>query len=366
VNKPIGTLAIALFSSAILSACALPVHEIKLPPGFEINLYATGVDGARAMALGDGGTVFVGTYKTGKVYAVAPPCNGQPARVTVIAQELQDPHGVAYRDGALYVAERSRILRFDTIEQNLERPPPPVIVYDQLPRYAHHGLRTIHFGPDGMLYVPIGAPCNICLPEVDRYAVLTRLDLASGKQHVFARGIRNTVGYDWHPETQELWFTDNGRDLLGNETPPDELNYAPRPGMHFGYPYCHAGELSDPEFGLRHPCTEFIPPVQKLGPHVAALGMRFYTGDQFPPEYRRRIFIAEHGSWNRSPKSGYRITMVTLRDSEPTKYESFAEGWLSGNSVWGRPVDVLVGTDGSLLVSDDKNGVLYRIAYRGR
>jgi glucose/arabinose dehydrogenase len=342
----------------------LPVQDIRLPPGFEISVYASGMPEARALALGDGGTLFLGS-KTDKVYAVSPATGAASPAVRVIAQGLQAPHGVAFRDGALYVAERTRILRFDDIERRLADPPLPAVVYDGLPKYAHHGLRTIHFGPDGMLYVPVGAPCNICLPEPE-YAVITRIDLAANppKREVFARGVRNTVGYDWHPETNELWFTDNGRDLLGNDAPPDELNHAPRPLLDFGYPHCHGGDLPDPEFGLRRPCSEFTAPAQKLMPHAAALGMRFYTGNQFPAEYRNRIFIAEHGSWNRKPPTGYRITMVTLRDNQPVRYEVFADGWLQGTSAWGRPVDVVVARDGALLVSDDKAGVVYRIAFK--
>jgi glucose/arabinose dehydrogenase len=235
-----------------------------------------------------------------------------------------------------------------------------VVVYGGYPKETHHGWRVIRFGPDGMLYVAVGAPCNVC----ERYGIITRFKLGAPPE-VFARGVRNSVGYDWHPQTGELWFTDNGRDMLGDDVPPDELNHAPRAGMHFGFPYCHGGNISDPQFGRRRACNEFTPPAQQLAPHAAALGMRFYTGQQFPAEYRNRIFIAEHGSWNRSAKIGYRIMMVTLRDNKPVKYEVFAEGWLQGDSAWGRPVDVVVAPDGALLVSDDKAGVIYRISYRG-
>jgi len=355
---------IALLLTSI-SACTFMhgarLDKISLPAGFSISMYKDNVPNARTLAFGEKGTLFVGTYKAGKVYAIPEP-NGHQGDVLVIAEGLQNPHGVAFRNGSLYVAERGRILRFDDIENHLTRPLAPTVVYDLGLKYAHHGLRVMHFGPDGKLYVSIGVPCNICMPEADRYGVIIRID-GSGKAEVFARGIRNSVGYDWHPQTHELWFTDNGRDLLGNDAPPDELNHAPVAGMHFGYPYCHAGELSDPVFGLRNPCSEFKGPVQRLGPHVAALGMRFYTGHQFPASYRNRVFIAEHGSWNRSPKLGYRITMVTLAGNEAVKYEPFAEGWLQGNSAWGRPADVIVAPDGALLVSDDKLGAIYRISY---
>ncbi len=337
------------------------LDRISLPAGFSISMYEDDVPGARTLAFGDKGTLFVGTYKEGKVYAI-PARSGDKGDVLVIAEGLQNPHGVAFRDGSLYVAERGRILRFDDMENRLTRPPAPRVIYDLDLKYAHHGLRVMHFGPDGKLYVSIGVPCNICMPEADRYGIIIRID-SNGKAEVFARGIRNSVGYDWHPDTHELWFTDNGRDLLGDDAPPDELNHAPVAGMHFGYPYCHAGELPDPVFGLRNPCSEFTGPAQRLGPHVAALGMRFYTGHQFPVSYQNRIFIAEHGSWNRSSKLGYRVSMVTLAGNEAVKYEPFAEGWLQGNSAWGRPVDVIVAPDGALMVSDDKSGAIYRISY---
>jgi glucose/arabinose dehydrogenase len=344
----------------------MQLDRITLPTGFSIALYEDNVPGARTLVFGDKGTLFVGTDKEGKIYAVPAHLGAKDGEgnVFVIAEGLQNPHGIAFRDGALYVAERSRILRFDDIENRLDRPPAPAVVHELGLKYAHHGLRVIHFGPDGKLYVSIGVPCNICMPELDRYGVIIRLN-GKGKSEVFARGIRNSVGYDWHPKTHELWFTDNGRDLLGNDVPPDELNHAPSAGMHFGYPYCHAGELPDPVFGLRSHCNDFAAPAQNLGPHVAALGMRFYTGQQFPASYRNRIFIAEHGSWNRSPKSGYKITTVTLAGNRAVNYEPFAEGWLQGNSAWGRPVDVIVAPDGSLLVSDDERGAIYRISYRG-
>ncbi len=284
----------------------------------------------------------------------------------VIASGLREPAGVAFRDGALYVSAVSRILRFDDIERRLSDPPPPIVVSDRFPTDGHHGRKFIAFGPDGKLYVPVGAPCNICEPDPDRYANIMRMNRDGSALEVYARGVRNTVGFDWDPRTKELWFTDNGRDRLGDDLPPDELNHAPGAGVHFGYPYCHGGTLPDPEFGAGRPCSEFRPPAQNLGPHVAALGMRFYTGTQFPAAYRNRIFIAEHGSWNRSRKIGYRVTMVTLDGNNAVRYEPFAEGWLQGESAWGRPADVLVAPDGSLLVSDDHAGAIYRIRYAGQ
>jgi glucose/arabinose dehydrogenase len=280
-----------------------------------------------------------------------------------VARELDTPNGVAVREGALYVAEISRILRYDAIEDRLRNPPPPVVVTDALPQDRHHGWKFIAFGPDGRLYVPIGAPCNICEREDPRYASITRMNPDGSGFEVYARGVRNTVGFDWHPQTKELWFTDNGRDLMGDDVPPDELNRAPTPGLHFGYPHCHGSAIPDPEFAKGRPCAQFTAPVRTLGAHVAALGMRFYRGGMFPAEYRGDVFVAEHGSWNRSRKVGYRVMRARLDGSTARSYEPFASGWLKGEEEWGRPVDVLEMPDGALLVSDDKAGAVYRITY---
>ncbi len=342
----------------------LPLERIKLPPGFEISVFAGGVPDARALALGKGSVLFVGT-RADRVYAVRYR-EAKAVQVITLASGLRVPNGVALRDGALYVAEVNRILRFDDIEAQLDARPKSVVVTDRYPRETHHGLKFIRFGPDGRLYVPVGAPCNICDPDPARYALISRIQPDGSGYEVFAHGVRNSVGFDWDPRTKELWFTDNGRDLLGDDLPSDELNHAPKPEMHFGYPYCHQGDIPDPEFGRKRSCSEFSPPAVKLGPHVAALGMRFYTGNQFPAEYRNNIFIAEHGSWNRSKKIGYRVARVVVEGGRVSKHEIFAEGWLQGESAWGRPVDLEVMPDGSLLVSDDHAGVIYRIAYRGR
>jgi glucose/arabinose dehydrogenase len=358
-----GALAAFLAIGTAASAQGLPVEKIRLPPGFEISVFADNVPNARAMSLGDRGTLFVGSMHAGNVYAIKVRDNKAVETLTV-ASGLNMPVGVAFRSGALYVSDVSRILRYDNIEANLAAPPHPVIVSDRFPTETHHGWKFIAFGPDGMLYVPVGAPCNICDPDSDRYANLMRLKADGSGLEVFARGIRNSVGFDWHPESKELWFTDNGRDRMGDDMPGDELNHAPRFGMHFGYPYCHQGDLPDPEFGARRRCAEFTPPVVNLGPHVAALGMRFYTGKMFPAEYHNNIFIAEHGSWNRSEKIGYRVVRVVLSGNKAVKHEVFAEGWLRGQSAWGRPVDVLIMPDGALLVSDDRGGAIYRIRYR--
>jgi glucose/arabinose dehydrogenase len=361
-----------LFLMTVLCAIApwpvqakdLPLDLIKLPPGFKIEIFAADVPEARSMALSPKGILFVGTREQGKLYAIVDDDHDFKAdKVYTIAQGLMMPNGVAFRGTSLYVAEIGRILRFDNIEDNLGHPPEPAVITEQLPKDVSHGWKYLQFGPDGLLYVPVGAPCNICEPP-DPYAAILRMQPNGDEIEVFARGIRNTVGFDWDPRTKELWFTDNGRDLLGDEIPPDELNHAPKPGMHFGYPYCHGENISDPQFGQNHACSEFTPAARELGPHVASLGMKFYTGAMFPAEYRNQIFIAEHGSWNRAHKIGYRISLVEVKDNKAAGYQTFAEGWKQGEDVWGRPVDVLVMPDGSLLVSDDYAGVIYRISYR--
>jgi glucose/arabinose dehydrogenase len=341
------------------------LDKIKLPPGFAITVYADHVPNARGMTLGRNGTLFVGSRDKGEVYAVVDKDGDQRAdTVLTIASDLRMPVGVAYRNGSLYVSAVDRILRFDQIEERLTKPPPPVVVTDSFPNERSHGWKFIAFGPDEKLYVPVGAPCNICEPDPDRYALIARVNPDGSGYEVVARGVRNSVGFDWDPQTKDLWFTDNGRDYLGDNQPPDELNHAPKPGLHFGYPYCHGGTIADPEYGNKHACREFTPPAVALGPHVASLGMRFYTGTMFPPEYRNQIFIAEHGSWNRSEKIGYRITLVSRDEQGHLRYSVFAKGWLHGQTAWGRPVDVLVMPDGALLVSDDSAGVIYRISYR--
>ncbi len=343
---------------------ALPIHRIKLPPGFKLDLFARNVPNARSMTLSPNGTLFVGTREKGRVYAVLDHNeDNQAEELITISRGLNMPNGVAFRNGSLFVAEVSRVLRFDEIETRLHDPPAPVVVYDGFPRDKHHGWKFIRFGPDGMLYIPVGAPCNVCEKDDERYATITRMKPDGRGLDIFAHGVRNSVGFDWHPKTKELWFTDNGRDWLGDDLPPDELNHAPRKGLNFGFPYCHGKNIPDPKFGDKRQCREFVPPAMELGPHVAALGMRFYTGKMFPHEYRNQIFIAEHGSWNRSTPIGYRIMLVRIENSRTVKYEVFAEGWLQGVRAWGRPVDVLVLPDGALLVSDDRANAIYRISY---
>lgn len=356
-------LLIFTFCATTVTGQDIPLERIQLPPGFRISVFARNVPGARSMALSPKGTLFVGTRRAGRVYAIRDDDrDGKADRVRVIASDLNWPNGVAFRKGSLYVAEINRILRFDGIESRLDRPPKPVVVNDRLPSDVHHGWKFIRFGPDGRLYVPVGAPCNICEPKKP-YASILRFSPSGNRWEVFASGVRNSVGFDWHPVTKELWFTDNGRDRLGDNRPPDELNHAPRQGMHFGYPYCHGKALPDPEYGTGRDCLKFTPPAKELGPHVASLGMRFYTGAMFPGKYRNQIFIAEHGSWNRTDPIGYRVTLVRLKGGRAISYETFAKGWLREGRGWGRPVDIQQMPDGSILVSDDRMGAIYRIAY---
>jgi len=351
-------------SIAGAAQAAPPLDRIKLPPGFSIDVFATEVTDARSLALGSRGTVFVGTRSEGDVYALVDENkDGKAERRYTIASGLNSPNGVAFRDGALYVAEINRILRYDRIESSLDSPPRPVVVSDRFPRDRHHGWKFIAFGPDGKLYIPVGAPCNICEPDPDRYANIMRMNSDGSGLEVFARGIRNSVGFDWHPVTGELWFNDHGRDWLGDDLPADELNHAPKAGMHFGYPYCHQGDTPDPDYGGRRNCSEFAPPALKQGGHVAPDGLRFYTGGMFPPEYRNRIFIAQHGSWNRTRKSGYRVISVALKENRVDRVEVFAEGWMRNEQALGRPVDLLVMPDGSLLISDDQADAIYRVTY---
>jgi len=346
----------------------LPLNLIELPPGFEINIYSDQVPGARSIAQGEDGTIYIGTRRNGVVYALKDlDGNHHAETVQIIARDLNSPNGVAVYNGALYVAEINRITRYDDIAAQLASGSMPVgrVIYDDYPNDGHHGWKFIRFGLDGKLYIPQGVPCNICA-EDERYGYISRINPDGGGFEVVARGVRNSVGFDFHPQTGELWFTDNGRDWLGDDLPPDELNYAPTTGMHFGFPYCHAGLYVDDEFGFPGACQQYTPPVQPLGPHVAALGMRFYTGQMFPPEYAQQIFIAEHGSWNRSVPIGYRVSLVRLDGNNPYHYETFASGWLQGFEAWGRPVDVHVMPDGALLVSDDLAGAVYRISYVGQ
>jgi glucose/arabinose dehydrogenase len=344
----------------------LPLDKIKLPAGFSIAVFAE-VENARSLAISPTGIIYVGNRDGDKVYAVSDTDGDYKAdRKWVIASGLKSPNGVAFKDGDLYVAEISRILKFPAIESKLASPGEPVVINDSYPAEGHHGWKYIAFGPDGKLYVPVGAPCNICESKEDIFASITRINADGTGREIYARGIRNSVGFTWHPQTKELWFTDNGRDMMGNDIPNCELNVASKPGMHFGYPYCHEGSVKDPQFGGKRDCKEFTPPVQKLGPHVAPLGLKFYTGNMFPDAYRNQIFVAKHGSWNRDQKIGYNLSLVKINNNKSVGHETFASGWLDDatQKVWGRPVDVLELKDGSLLVSDDYANVIYRISYK--
>ncbi len=349
---------LALLAAGMCSSASLAHDDIELPPGFVIEKYAT-VPNARSLALGDDGTVFVSNRRGRSIYAVV--AEGGERRTIELADGLRTPNGIAFHKGDLYVAEIDRVLRYRAIESNLYDVPEAEVLDIELPSKSAHGWRYIGFGPDDKLYISIGAPCNIC--NEAGFAGIVRMNADGSERETYAEGVRNSVGFTWHPETGELWFTDNGRDMLGDDLPPDELNHASVAGQHFGYPYCHGGDLADPEYGQGMSCKDYRPPAHKLGPHVAALGVKFYTGERFPEKYRGQLFIAEHGSWNRSRKTGYRITMVGLEDGEAVSYEPFASGWLQGESVSGRPVDLLVIADGSLLVSDDYSDTIYRISY---
>lgn len=343
----------------------IDLDQIKLPDGFQISVYASDVKNARQMARSPEGVLYVGTRTAGNVYALVDDDNDYKIdRQYTLATGLNMPNGVAFRNGDLYVAEIGRILRFDNIEDHLEAPPSPTVVTDAYPDKAHHGWKYIAFGPDGKLYIPVGAPCNLCEPTDSIFSTLTRINASGSNLEIVAKGIRNTVGFDWHPKTKTLFFTDNGRDWMGDDTPPDELNKITHEGQHFGYPYCHGGDIKDPKFGEGKDCGNYEAPVQNLGPHVAALGMKFLEGDMFPEKYRNTAFIAEHGSWNRTTPIGYRISMVPLDENHHSAgYEIFAEGWLAGSVKMGRPVDILELPDGSILVSDDHADVIYRITY---
>ena len=346
----------------------LPLEKIKLPAGFRIEVFAE-VDNARSLALSPSGTVYVGNRNGDKVYAVRDTDGDFKAdKKWVIASGLNSPNGVAFKDGDLYVAEISRILKFEDVEKDPGNPPQPVVITDDYPTETHHGWKYIAFGPDGKLYVPVGAPCNICESDDDIFASITTINADGTGRQIYAEGVRNTVGFTWHPETKELWFTDNGRDMMGDNVPDCELNRAPRAGLHFGYPYCHAGTVKDPEFGGKRSCSEFVQPVAKLGPHVAPLGLKFYTGDMFPGSYRNEIFVARHGSWNRSKKIGYDVALVRVEANKSEGIDVFATGWLDDETqkAWGRPVDVAIMADGSMLISDDTANVLYRISYDGQ
>ncbi|TAN69629.1 MAG: sorbosone dehydrogenase family protein [Methylobacter sp.] len=343
------------------------LKQLHLPTGFTVSIFADNLPNARSLALGDNGIVFVGTGSESSVYAVQDNnSDGIADARYVIANHLYMPNGVAYQDGSLYVAEVNRIIRFDHITQQLDNPPKPVVIYDQFPSDQHHGWKYLRFGPDNKLYTSVGAPCNICEPEKAIYSSLTRLNADGTGFEILARGIRSSVGFDWQPETGTLFFSDNGRDYLGDDLPPDELNQWTATGEHFGFPYCHGGDIPDPELASGKKCRQFTAPAWKFKAHIAPLGLHFYRGKQFPGEFKNQLFVAEHGSWNRSDPQGYRIALIKFNQGKPVSEQVFIDGWLTKEGkVLGRPVDVLEMPNGSLLISDDKLGVIYKVEYKG-
>ena len=335
---------------------------IKLPPGFKIAVWADSVPQARQMAWGDKGTLFVGTFDKGTVHSVSGP-DGQKV-VKPFITGLRMPTGVAFQDGALYVVDIDKLYRYDNPEANLDKAPEGKVVYDDFPPYVPHGWKYLVPDGKGWFYIPVGVPCNICLPPAST-GHYRRVDPKTGAAEIVALGVRNSVGGAVDPRTGQLWFTDNGRDWISDDMPSDEVNRVSKIGEHFGYPYCHQGDFADPKYGSERQCSEFTPPVYKQGPHIAGLGMKFYTGDMFPPEYKNGIFIAQHGSWNRAKKLGYRVLFLSVDpDGKNPKEQVFAGTWLDDQKILGRPADVLQAPDGSLLVADDQAGAIYRISYQ--
>lgn len=348
------------------AADKLPVSKLKLPPGFKAEVWASGILDARGLRQGDKGTVFVSSlFVAGKIYAVVD--KGGKREVKTIAEKLMLPNGIEFHKGSLFVATPKDITRYDNIEANLDNPPKPVMVYDKLPGDVPHGWKFIKIGPDGKLYVPVGAPCNICMPD-DKHGQIRRMNLDGSGEEVVARGVRNTVGFDFDPKDGSLWFTDNGRDWLSEDLPNDELNHVTQTGkQHFGFPFCHQGDFADPEFGWGKSCSDYTKPAMLTGPHAGTLGMRFYTGKMFPKKYQGAMFIARHGPWNRTKKYAADV-IVAWPDGKGgiAKSEPFMTGLVANNEYLGRPVDVMVMKDGSMLVSDDHNGAIYRISYKGK
>lgn len=350
-----------------LDSTDLALLDLNLPEGFQIEVYARGIDGARSMAMGDNGTLFVGTRTENNVYAIQDTDGDFKADNIMVLDTMEVPNGIAMRNGDLYVAQVGSLWKYPNIEEQLGGDLEKELIYDDFPTEFHHGWKYIAFGPDDKLYVPVGAPCNICnrTDEDERFATISRMDPDGSNREIYARGVRNSVGFTWHPDTKEMWFTDNGRDMLGDDIPPCELNKVTEVGQHFGYPFCHGGIVKDPEFGNLHPCSDFVSPALQLDAHVAPLGIKFYTGNMFPSEYKGKAFIAEHGSWNRSKKVGYRIMMVNIEDGEAVSTEPFIDGWLDEveQKATGRPVDILLLKDGSMLISDDYGDAIYRVSY---
>ena len=340
----------------------LPIAKIKLPPGFKVEVWASEILDARGMRQGEKGTVFVSSlFVAGKIYAITE--KDGKRTVKTIAEKLFLPNGIEFHKGSLYVATPKDITRYDGIEDKLDNPPKPVMVYDKLPGDVPHGWKYIKIGPDGKLYVPIGAPCNICEPDRDKYTRIIRMNLDGSGVETVVKGMRNTVGFDWHPKTGELWFGDNQRDWLAEDMPLDELNRVTKQGQDFGFPYCHSGIMADPQFGWGKDCKNYVKPALLIGAHAAPLGMRFYTGKMFPAKYQNAIFLTRHGPWNKTEKYAADVVAVFIDDKGNARMEPFLTGLVENNGYLGRPADVMVMKDGSLLVSDDHNGAIYRVSY---
>ncbi len=348
------------------TATADVVDRLSVPKGFKISLFADDVKNARQMALSDSGIIYVGSFKEGKLYALQDSDNdGRADKKWVLASGLNKPTGIAYHKGDLYVAAVGQILRFANIDSRLDNPKKAVF-FDGFPKESHHGWKFLRFASNDDLIVPVGAPCNVCEAPTDKHARIFALNMKTKKLTELAKGVRNSVGFDFHPVTNELWFSDNGRDMMGDDLPPDEINRITKNGEHFGYPYFHAGSIADPEFSKGKKASDYTQPMLKLGAHVAPLGIHFYRGKQFPKAYQKQLFVAEHGSWNRSKKDGYKVGLVTLKDSKVVDYQPFVTGFMKNEKTYGRPVAMLELADGSLLISDDYAGSIYRVVYQGR
>ena len=345
--------------SVLALALAIPAAGEGISPGFSMSIYTDEVPNARQMAEAESGILFVGTRRAGRLYAVVPSAEGAPEVVT-FAKGLTMPSGLALFGEDLYVAALDRILRYPDIATNFRESPTPEVITDALPDKYHHGWKYLAVGPDGYLYVPVGAPCNICKSADERFASILRMDPRTGESTVYAHGVRNSVGLAWHPETNELWFTDNGRDMMGDDIPPEEVNRVTKAGAHYGYPHIHGTAILDPEYGEGHDPADYVAPEVEIQAHAAAIGMDFYTGERFGPDYSNALFIAEHGSWNRSSKVGYRVSVIRFVAGEPV-YSPFVDVWLEGEKASGRPADVLMAHDGTLLISDDQGGRIYRV-----
>lgn len=348
---------VAFCQVQVTPTITVDLNKILLPKGYKIEIYAAQVPGAREMDFAEDGTLFAGSSTEGKVYAIRP-----DRTVTIIDEGLEMPAGLDYYHGDLYVSAVSRILKYENILQTVDMSPEPVVVNGNFPEDTLHGGRFIRIGPDGKLYIAVGMPCNACLPDKTWNGRILRMSLDGKLIEYYAEGIRNSVGFDWNPASDVFWFTDIGRDDMGDEFPPDELNKALVAGQHFGFPYFN-GSMPDPGFTAQRPRNMFFTtPSKALPAHAAPFGMRFYTGEMFDEKYRGGIFIAEHGSGNLSKKAGCRISFIPVdEEGRAVGYEIFASGWLQGKTAWGRPADVEVGPDGSLFVADDLAGCIYRI-----